>query len=159
MSAGQSHSLLLADGDCIQPVLLYCGQQKQPMTDQRQNSYQRSPSRAERYTVRATLLPVCLEVCMSPTNSKRRLFTVTPGVNFPMFVWRRATSAACAAMGKAVLSWQIRTSWVLFQPSTSWPPEKGSSTAGCVASGNSSSHQYVTRVTENKTWMYQTTNA
>uniref|UniRef100_A0A3Q3KU11 Alsin Rho guanine nucleotide exchange factor ALS2 a n=1 Tax=Labrus bergylta TaxID=56723 RepID=A0A3Q3KU11_9LABR len=27
ISAGQSHSLLLADGDCVQPVLLYCGQQ------------------------------------------------------------------------------------------------------------------------------------
>uniref|UniRef100_A0A3Q1B8H8 VPS9 domain-containing protein n=1 Tax=Amphiprion ocellaris TaxID=80972 RepID=A0A3Q1B8H8_AMPOC len=28
LSAGQSHSLLLADGDCVQPVLLYCGQQQ-----------------------------------------------------------------------------------------------------------------------------------
>uniref|UniRef100_A0A672IXI3 Alsin Rho guanine nucleotide exchange factor ALS2 n=1 Tax=Salarias fasciatus TaxID=181472 RepID=A0A672IXI3_SALFA len=30
VSAGQSHSLLLADGDCVQPVLLYCGQQQDP---------------------------------------------------------------------------------------------------------------------------------
>uniref|UniRef100_A0A671WV43 Alsin Rho guanine nucleotide exchange factor ALS2 n=1 Tax=Sparus aurata TaxID=8175 RepID=A0A671WV43_SPAAU len=30
VSAGQSHSLLLADGDCVQPVLLYCGQQQEP---------------------------------------------------------------------------------------------------------------------------------
>uniref|UniRef100_A0A8P4G5H2 Alsin n=1 Tax=Dicentrarchus labrax TaxID=13489 RepID=A0A8P4G5H2_DICLA len=29
VSAGQSHSLLLADGDCVQPVLLYCGQQQE----------------------------------------------------------------------------------------------------------------------------------
>uniref|UniRef100_A0A7N8XQ27 Alsin-like n=1 Tax=Mastacembelus armatus TaxID=205130 RepID=A0A7N8XQ27_9TELE len=32
MSAGQSHSLLLADGDCVQPILLYCGQQQEPMS-------------------------------------------------------------------------------------------------------------------------------
>uniref|UniRef100_A0AAQ4QXW3 Alsin Rho guanine nucleotide exchange factor ALS2 a n=1 Tax=Gasterosteus aculeatus aculeatus TaxID=481459 RepID=A0AAQ4QXW3_GASAC len=30
VSAGQSHSLLLADGDCVQPVLLYCGPRKEP---------------------------------------------------------------------------------------------------------------------------------
>uniref|UniRef100_A0A3B3ZMZ5 PH domain-containing protein n=1 Tax=Periophthalmus magnuspinnatus TaxID=409849 RepID=A0A3B3ZMZ5_9GOBI len=33
VSAGQSHSLLLADGDCVQPVLLYCGQQQEPKTE------------------------------------------------------------------------------------------------------------------------------
>uniref|UniRef100_A0A674NA68 Alsin Rho guanine nucleotide exchange factor ALS2 n=1 Tax=Takifugu rubripes TaxID=31033 RepID=A0A674NA68_TAKRU len=62
MSAGQSHSLLLADGDCVQPVLLYCGRQKESTSDQREKSYQRSPRKAEHYTVRPTLLPVCLEM-------------------------------------------------------------------------------------------------
>uniref|UniRef100_A0A3P8SXH2 Alsin Rho guanine nucleotide exchange factor ALS2 n=1 Tax=Amphiprion percula TaxID=161767 RepID=A0A3P8SXH2_AMPPE len=47
LSAGQSHSLLLADGDCVQPVLLYCGQQQ---------------DRVESYTVRPTLLPFCIEM-------------------------------------------------------------------------------------------------
>ena len=73
LSAGQSHSLLLADGDCVQPVLLYCGQQQEPMTVQSershrgQRSHHRSPNRAESYTVRPTLLPFCMEVCMSKT--------------------------------------------------------------------------------------------
>uniref|UniRef100_A0A3Q3J027 Alsin-like PH-like domain-containing protein n=1 Tax=Monopterus albus TaxID=43700 RepID=A0A3Q3J027_MONAL len=57
MSAGQSHSLLLADGDCVQPILLYCGQQQEPMSEQSgrslqsQRSCQRSPNRAESYTM------------------------------------------------------------------------------------------------------------
>nr|XP_020470120.1 alsin-like [Monopterus albus] len=68
MSAGQSHSLLLADGDCVQPILLYCGQQQEPMSEQSgrslqsQRSCQRSPNRAESYTVRPTLLPFCMEM-------------------------------------------------------------------------------------------------
>ncbi|XP_045909587.1 alsin-like isoform X3 [Micropterus dolomieu] len=68
LSAGQSHSLLLADGDCVQPVLLYCGLQREPMSaqsersHQSQSSCQRSPSRAESYTVRPTLLPFCMEM-------------------------------------------------------------------------------------------------
>ncbi|XP_041806349.1 alsin-like isoform X4 [Chelmon rostratus] len=68
VSAGQSHSLLLADGDCVQPVLLYCGQRQEPMSAQsersnpNQRSCQRSPNRAESYTVRPTLLPFCMEM-------------------------------------------------------------------------------------------------
>ncbi|XP_069554738.1 alsin isoform X1 [Brachyistius frenatus] len=68
LSAGQSHSLLLADGDCVQPVLLYCGQQQEPMSvqsessHQSQSSCQRSPTKAESYTVRPTLLPICIEM-------------------------------------------------------------------------------------------------
>ncbi|XP_076603108.1 alsin-like isoform X2 [Chaetodon auriga] len=66
VSAGQSHSLLLADGDCVQPVLLYCGQQQEPAQSERSNqnqrSCQRSPNRAESYTVRPTLLPFCMEM-------------------------------------------------------------------------------------------------
>ncbi|XP_034741033.1 alsin-like isoform X3 [Etheostoma cragini] len=68
VSAGQSHSLLLADGDCVQPVLLYCGQQQEPASapsprsNQSQSSCQRSPNRAESYTVRPTLLPFCMEM-------------------------------------------------------------------------------------------------
>ncbi|XP_051814997.1 alsin-like isoform X1 [Acanthochromis polyacanthus] len=66
LSAGQSHSLLLADGDCVQPVLLYCGQQQESMSAQsergQQSRNQRSPSRVESYTVRPTLLPFCIEM-------------------------------------------------------------------------------------------------
>nr|XP_046260313.1 alsin-like isoform X3 [Scatophagus argus] len=68
VSAGQSHSLLLADGDCVQPVLLYCGLQQEPTSVQSetsrqpQRSFQRSPNRAESYTVRPTLLPLCMEM-------------------------------------------------------------------------------------------------
>nr|XP_029134559.1 alsin-like isoform X2 [Labrus bergylta] len=66
ISAGQSHSLLLADGDCVQPVLLYCGQQllsvQQEMSHKGQRSCQRSPNKAENYTVRPTLLPFCMEM-------------------------------------------------------------------------------------------------
>eukprot|EP00064_Thunnus_orientalis_P022355 superscaffoldBa00007454_g22549 len=62
VSAGQSHSLLLADGDCVQPVLLYCGQQQETSSYQSQRSCQRSPNRAESYTVRPTLLPFCVEM-------------------------------------------------------------------------------------------------
>lgn len=69
MTAGQSHSLLLADGDCVQPVLLYCGQQQESraaqseISNQSQRSCQKSPSRSESYTVRPTLMPLCMEVC------------------------------------------------------------------------------------------------
>ncbi|XP_029980633.1 alsin-like isoform X2 [Sphaeramia orbicularis] len=68
VSAGQSHSLLLADGDCVQPVLLYCGQQQESTpaqnerSNQSQRSSKRSPNRAESYTVRPTLMPVCMEM-------------------------------------------------------------------------------------------------
>ncbi|XP_029314929.1 alsin-like isoform X3 [Cottoperca gobio] len=62
VSAGQSHSLLLADGDCVQPVLLYCGQQQEPTSVLSERSCQRSPNRADSYTVRPTLLPFCMEM-------------------------------------------------------------------------------------------------
>ncbi|KAM4561620.1 alsin-like isoform 1-T2 [Fundulus diaphanus] len=60
VSAGQSHSLLLADGDCVQPVLLYCGQQSEK--PQSPSSGHSSPSRAESYAVRPSLLPFCIEM-------------------------------------------------------------------------------------------------
>ncbi|XP_068185150.1 alsin-like isoform X2 [Antennarius striatus] len=68
VSAGQSHSVLVADGDCVQPVLLYCGQQQEfvsvpgEKSTQIPRSSQRSPSRAESYAVRPTLLPFCMEM-------------------------------------------------------------------------------------------------
>ncbi|XP_061579794.1 alsin-like isoform X1 [Cololabis saira] len=65
LSAGQSHSLLLADGDCVQPVLLYCGQQLEPLSSQSEHSRsscQRSPISAGSYTVRPALLPFCVEM-------------------------------------------------------------------------------------------------
>uniref|UniRef100_H3CDQ7 Alsin Rho guanine nucleotide exchange factor ALS2 n=1 Tax=Tetraodon nigroviridis TaxID=99883 RepID=H3CDQ7_TETNG len=57
VSAGQNHSLLLADGDCVQPVLLYCGQQKEAPTE---------------------------EVGTSPTDSRRGAIRVTPSIHFPV---------------------------------------------------------------------------
>ncbi|XP_037136637.1 alsin-like isoform X2 [Syngnathus acus] len=68
VSAGQSHSLLLADADGVQPVLLYCGQQQEPRSKPsetscpRSRSCQRSPNRAESYSVRPTLMPFCMEM-------------------------------------------------------------------------------------------------
>ncbi|XP_029935895.1 alsin-like isoform X2 [Myripristis murdjan] len=64
VSAGLSHSLLLADGDCVQPIIFYCGQQRQQEAEPAggQRSWQRSPNRAEAYTVRPTLLPFCMEM-------------------------------------------------------------------------------------------------
>ncbi|KAK2839612.1 hypothetical protein Q5P01_013352 [Channa striata] len=64
MSAGQSHSLLLADGDCVQPILLYCGQEQESseVSHQSKRSCQRSPSRVENYRVRPTVLPFCMEM-------------------------------------------------------------------------------------------------
>ncbi|XP_011487920.1 alsin-like isoform X3 [Oryzias latipes] len=74
LSGGQSHSLLLADSDCVQPVLLYCGQQQQPLPVKTAmlrslSSCQRSPNRAESYTVRPTQL--CLDIEMGYISSVR----------------------------------------------------------------------------------------
>ncbi|XP_071370510.1 alsin-like, partial [Centroberyx affinis] len=64
VSAGQSHSLLLADGDCVQPIIFYCGRLGEAGSAQGQKSSQgqRSPCRAESYTVRPVLLPFCMEM-------------------------------------------------------------------------------------------------
>ncbi|KAM8857884.1 alsin-like isoform 3-T3 [Synchiropus picturatus] len=62
VAAGQSHSLLLADGDCVQPVMLYCGQQQESRSVQDERSRRRSPNRAEKYSTRPTLLPFCIEM-------------------------------------------------------------------------------------------------
>ncbi|XP_061697615.1 alsin-like isoform X2 [Syngnathoides biaculeatus] len=68
VSGGQSHSLLLADGERDQPLLLYCGQQQEPRSKQSETSCraarscQLSPNRAESYTVRPTLTPFCMEM-------------------------------------------------------------------------------------------------
>ncbi|XP_077584361.1 alsin-like [Stigmatopora nigra] len=68
VSAGQSHSLLLADGDSDQPVLLYCGKQPEPnlkpseTSNQNVRSCQQSPNRAESYTVRPQLIPFSIEM-------------------------------------------------------------------------------------------------
>lgn len=92
-SAGQSHSLLLADGDCVQPVLLYCGQQQEPKTDgcdaplQRQPSCRRSPSRFESYTVRPTLMPFCMEMgYISSVRSRGQSCTVLSDQNIMGFI-------------------------------------------------------------------------
>ncbi|XP_024141941.1 alsin isoform X3 [Oryzias melastigma] len=74
LSGGQSHSLLLADGDCVQPALLYCGQQQEPLpaktaTLRSLSLCQRSPNRAESYRVRPTQL--CLDIEMGYISSVR----------------------------------------------------------------------------------------
>ncbi|XP_015228322.1 PREDICTED: alsin-like isoform X2 [Cyprinodon variegatus] len=60
VSAGQSHSLLLADGDCVQPVLLYCGQKSGKQ--QNRSFSQSSPTGGESYAVRPSLLPFYIEM-------------------------------------------------------------------------------------------------
>ncbi|XP_067111205.1 alsin isoform X2 [Osmerus mordax] len=64
VAAGQSHSLFLADGDCIQPVLCYGGQRDSPRSAQGSppRSRERSSARGEMHTVRPILLPFCMDM-------------------------------------------------------------------------------------------------
>ncbi|XP_028292919.1 alsin-like isoform X2 [Gouania willdenowi] len=62
LAAGQSHSLFLADSDCVQPVLLYCGQQPERAPPQGPSLRQRSPNRAESYVLTPCVLQSCLKL-------------------------------------------------------------------------------------------------
>lgn len=92
LSAGQSHSLLLADGDCVRPVLLYCGQQGESSSalgdgPQSRGSSQSSADRAESCTVRTTLLPFCIEMnYISSVCSGGRMCAVLTDQNVMGFI-------------------------------------------------------------------------
>ncbi|XP_053719286.1 alsin isoform X1 [Synchiropus splendidus] len=60
VSAGEKHSLLLADGDCIQPIIYYSGQQvyEQETKDQPEEE----EDRAGGYTQQPVLLPFCMNL-------------------------------------------------------------------------------------------------
>lgn len=57
IGAGQQHTLLLADGDCIQPILYYSGQQVKEVTEQTEEEEQTGE-----YTQQPVLLPFCMNV-------------------------------------------------------------------------------------------------
>ncbi|XP_005165797.2 alsin isoform X3 [Danio rerio] len=56
IGAGQQHTLLLADGDCIQPILYYSGQQVKEVPE---------PTEEEEQTAEYTQQPVLLPFCMN----------------------------------------------------------------------------------------------
>lgn len=72
VSAGDRHSLLLADGDCIQPIIYYSGQQVQEEggaaeLSQRGGGGEEEEEEEERrpgggYTQQPVLLPFCMNV-------------------------------------------------------------------------------------------------
>lgn len=52
VAAGQTHTVLLANGDCLQPILYYCGEQVQAQKDCTTATYTPTP----------TLLPFFMNV-------------------------------------------------------------------------------------------------
>ncbi|XP_029967900.1 alsin isoform X2 [Salarias fasciatus] len=118
VSAGQSHSLLLADGDCVQPVLLYCGQQQDPERSgtsvQSQSSRQRSPNRAESYTVRPTLLQSCIEMgYISSVSSGGRRCAVLEDHNVRGFI---SAIHELASRERQLFCWSSRVRTTLLTP-------------------------------------------
>ncbi len=69
VSAGERHTLLLADGDCIQPIIYYSGQQ---VKEGAEESHAKGPGQQEEgeeeeqrvggYTQQPVLLPFCMNV-------------------------------------------------------------------------------------------------
>uniref|UniRef100_A0A672PEK5 Alsin Rho guanine nucleotide exchange factor ALS2 n=1 Tax=Sinocyclocheilus grahami TaxID=75366 RepID=A0A672PEK5_SINGR len=57
IGAGQQHTLLLADGDCIQPILYYSGQQVKEVMEQTEEEEQTGE-----YTQQPVLLPFCMNL-------------------------------------------------------------------------------------------------
>lgn len=58
MGAGAQHTLLLADGDCYQPILYYSGQQvREGVQDAPQDQ-----TEGYSYTQQPVLLPFCMNV-------------------------------------------------------------------------------------------------
>ncbi|XP_059416787.1 alsin-like isoform X1 [Carassius carassius] len=57
IGAGQQHTVLLADGDCIQPILYYSGQQVKEVMEQTEEEEQTGE-----YTQQPVLLPFCMNL-------------------------------------------------------------------------------------------------
>ncbi|XP_040888360.1 alsin isoform X2 [Toxotes jaculatrix] len=69
VSAGERHSLLLADGDCIQPIIYYSGQQVKDGEEESQTKELARPEEGEEeqeraggYTPQPVLLPFCMNL-------------------------------------------------------------------------------------------------
>lgn len=68
MSAGERHTLLLADGDCIQPIIYYSGQQvkeDEEKAGQEEGGKEEEENQAGTYTQQPVLLPFCMNVRMN----------------------------------------------------------------------------------------------
>lgn len=63
VSAGERHTLLLADGDCIQPIIYYSGQQVKEGAEESQLGQQEEEEQwAGGYTQQPVLLPFCMNL-------------------------------------------------------------------------------------------------
>ncbi|XP_056286802.1 alsin isoform X2 [Pseudoliparis swirei] len=65
ISAGERHTLLLADGDCFRPIIYYSGQQvkeEKEEESQREEGEEEEEEQAGRYTQQPVLLPFCMEL-------------------------------------------------------------------------------------------------
>ncbi|XP_024866882.1 alsin isoform X2 [Kryptolebias marmoratus] len=66
VSAGERHTLLLADGDCIQPILYYSGRQvkeaQEEEAGQQDGGEDEEENRAGAYTQQPVLLPLCMNL-------------------------------------------------------------------------------------------------
>ncbi|XP_054603565.2 alsin isoform X2 [Nothobranchius furzeri] len=61
-SAGERHTLLLADGDCIQPIIYYSGQQVKEGEDEEAVQEGEEENRVGSYTQQPVLLPFCMNL-------------------------------------------------------------------------------------------------
>lgn len=62
ISAGERHTLLLADGDCIQPIIYYSGQQVNEEPEAIQDRQEDEEEGVGGYTQQPVLLPFCMNV-------------------------------------------------------------------------------------------------
>ncbi|XP_037552375.1 alsin [Nematolebias whitei] len=65
VSAGERHTLLLADGDCIQPIIYYSGQQvkdEEEKAGQEEGGEEEEENQAGAYTQQPVLLPFCMNL-------------------------------------------------------------------------------------------------
>lgn len=67
VSAGERHTLLLADGDCIQPIIYYSGQQVKEADESHGKEEEGGEEEEEQragggYTQQPVLLPFCMNV-------------------------------------------------------------------------------------------------
>lgn len=81
MSAGERHTLLLADGDCIQPIIYYSGQQVKAGEEEAEELVRQEEGEEEERGVGYTPQPVLLPFCMNV----RTLSDITCSLNMCMF--------------------------------------------------------------------------
>lgn len=76
ISAGERHTLLLADGDCFRPIIYYSGQQvkeekEKEEESQREEGEEEEEEQAGSYTQQPVLLPFCMEVSPKQRSGPR----------------------------------------------------------------------------------------